>query len=286
MLKIICLIGKGKHLNYFVNKLNESHPVAIAIIEKPLANELNSSRLKSLIKSGIISSKENTEYPLIKFARLFKSSKKKEKDKRVIEIYNKSFGSLWNKLNDNIKRIYVEDINSTEVQNLLAMEKADLILCHGTKIVKDFIFNQSKLALNLHWGLSPYYRGSRCSQWAIINWDVLNIGVTVHKLSSKIDGGDILGQKRTQIVYDDTIQSINFKLTLSGTEIIIDAINKLNNGSELIFHKQELSLGIETKERQWSQNLTNHLNYIFQNNLLKAMIEKPSRKQLPIIELV
>ena len=85
----------------------------------------------------------------------------------------------------------------------------------------------SDLALNLHWGLSPYYRGTHCTGWALINWDPYNIGVTIHKLTQRIDGGSILAQKRAVIKPGDTVNSINMQLTQLGTELVIKIIDKI-----------------------------------------------------------
>src|SRR3546814_7243079 len=63
--------------------------------------------------------------------------------------------------------------------------------------------------LNIHAGLSPRYRGSRCTEWAVACGDVLNIGVTVHRLTKDIDGGAILGQARVQVRPEDTIEDVN-----------------------------------------------------------------------------
>ena len=86
----------------------------------------------------------------------------------------------------------VADNNSTEVARRLTALKPDLILDHGTSIVSDSIIETAPLALNLHWGLSPYYRGTFCTEWALINHDPRNIGVTIHRLAKAVDGGDIL----------------------------------------------------------------------------------------------
>ena len=92
-------------------------------------------------------------------------------------IYNKWFSNKWRKLDKTIPYIEVENINSQLVFKILKEINPDLILDHGTSIVKNHILENAKLALNLHWGLSPYYRGTHCTDWALINWDPNNIGV-------------------------------------------------------------------------------------------------------------
>ena len=73
----------------------------------------------------------------------------------------------------------------------------DIILVYGTSILSQEIIDIPKIAcLNLHWGLSPYYKGTHCTDWAIVNEEIDRIGVTVHLLDAGIDSGPIVSQAR------------------------------------------------------------------------------------------
>ena len=61
--------------------------------------------------------------------------------------------------------------------------------------------------------LSPYYGGTRCTEWALLHWDCCNIDVTVHELTAEIEGGKIVGQARAELVPENTVHSINVQLT-------------------------------------------------------------------------
>ena len=196
------------------------------------------------------------------------------------------FEDQWQFINKDIPVLYVDDINSQKVYDRLMYEKPDLILDHGTSIVKNHILEIADLSLNLHWGLSPYYRGIYCTDWALINWDPYNIGVTIHKLSRIIDGGSILAQKRAVIKPDDTVPSINMQLTKLGTDLIIRIIKKIERGESLQFYKQDLSAGYLTRNIQWSYLMQKQIDNIMKDNLLDSMLKNPSRKQkLPMIDL-
>ena len=49
-----------------------------------------------------------------------------------------------------------------------------------------------KDAINIHMGISPYYRGSSCNFWAIYDGNPSYVGATIHLLSKGLDSGDIL----------------------------------------------------------------------------------------------
>ena len=270
-MKIVCLIRKGAPLYYFVNKINSEHKVCEVIVERQRINKKNfSPRLKKIGFKGLYDFLKN---------RFIKNHVEEN-------IYNKWFSNKWRKLDKTIPYIEVENINSQLVLNRLKEINPDLILDHGTSIVKNHILENAKLALNLHWGLSPYYRGTHCTDWALINWDPNNIGVTIHKLTNEIDGGNILAQKRAMIKSNDTLLSINMQLTYLGVELINKVIQKVKDKEKLFFHKQDFSMGYLTYHRQWNILLKKQIDFIENNNLIEKMLNKPSREErLPIHRL-
>lgn len=274
MIKIICLIQMNPAQIYFLNRINEECEIALAIVESPVVRMDLINKVKA---KGIIGSFEDIAN------RLLTAGKKR---RQKIHDYNKYFGDKWKLIDKHIPLLTTRDINSTDVCELLNREKPGLILDHGTSLVKDHILNTASLALNLHWGLSPYYRGSYCTEWALLNWDPYNIGVTIHKLAKSIDGGDILAQKRAIVMSEDTVHSINMQLTKFGADLIIEAIGRLKVGQELNFRKQDYSLGVMMRIKQWNRYLLKQVQKIENNGLIKEMLEKPARKQkLPIVEL-
>ncbi len=270
-MKIVCLIRKGAPLYYFANKINSEHPIEEVIIERPRSHHRNIFlRLKKIGFSGLYSI----------FKHRFIRKKKEE------NVYNKWFSNNWKTLKKTLSYLEVENINSQTVFDRLKEIKPDLILDHGTSIVKNRILQNSRLALNLHWGLSPYYRGTHCTDWALINWDPNNIGVTIHKLTKEIDGGNILVQKRAKIQSNDTVLSINMQLTYLGVELINKAIHKIKNNEKLYFKKQDYSMGYLTYHKQWNSLLNKQIYYIENNNIIQKMLDKPSREEkLPIINM-
>lgn len=265
-MNIVCLIRASAPTVYFVNKIHSFYPISEVIVESP-------SIISKIKKHGVKKS-------------LIILIKKIINKKDLLEIYRYWFSDQWRSINKNIKITYVENINSDIVFERVKKIKTDLLLDHGTSIVKKYIIEQAGLALNLHWGLSPYYRGTHCTDWALINWDINNIGVTIHKLVRDIDGGDILAQDRAAIKDNDTLDSINCQLTFLGTELILKIINKLKNNERLYYVKQDYSLGFMTCLRQWTPMLDKQVKYIEDNKLIENMLSKPARKEkMPIIYL-
>lgn len=270
-MKIVCLIRPEPPLIYFVNRINSTHKIALVVLEK---KKMNSNSIFSKFK----------KHGMLRSFKILRNKMIKRKD--GVADFATFFGNKWQALDDNIPCLEIDSVNSEVVYERLKGDNPDLILDHGTSIVKNHILETSKLALNLHWGLSPYYRGTHCTEWALINWDPYNIGVTIHKLTKDIDGGHILAQKRATIKSDDTVHSINMQLTYLGTELILEIINKLRNDEHLEFEKQNFSLGYLTYTKQWNTLLDKEVECIEKNNLIALMLKKPSRvEKLPIVEI-
>jgi methionyl-tRNA formyltransferase len=258
---------------YFVNRINEVHPVGLVVVETPSLKKTVKKKLRTAGLAGLAESFRN------------KLCERMNRRKHVDDC-NKHFGDKWYRLDPQIDLIEVENINETGVQQRLEMEKPQIILDHGTSIVKKHILETADLALNLHWGLSPYYRGTACTEWALINWDPLNIGVTIHKLAKVIDGGDIVAQARADVSADDTVHSLNMQLTRLGTELIIETLDRIKAHREVIFEPQDYSKGYLTTNKQMTKSLRRQVEYIEKNGIVEIMLKKPARrKRLPIVEI-
>jgi methionyl-tRNA formyltransferase len=264
-MKIACLIKPHAPIIYFLNKINEFHDIEFVVCEtkRKLKNTNNIINILRNVKRILLNDSSNHHY-----------------------LYNRYFENKWHEINKSLDLMVCNSVNSNEVLRKIRNQKIDLLLVYGTSIVKDYILNKSKLALNLHWGLSPYYRGTNCTKWALVNWDPYNIGVTIHRISSSIDGGDIVAQKRISINSDDTSDSINMRLSIIGTELMIKVLDKMKNGENINFIKQDLTRDCLTLNRQWSPELDKHIMSIYNNNLVEKMLAKPARKEkLRIVEI-
>lgn len=273
MIKIVCLIKPIPSAIYLTNHINNQNEVELVIIEDPKIEEVTLGLLRR-----ILTFVKSPQRIIKKIKKIINRKTLQKKEIAKTEINNYYFGKQWQFVNKSIPVMHVANINSPEVSERLSQLKPDLIIDHGTNIVKDHIINTAKLSLNLHTGLSPYYRGAYCTEWALINWDPYNIGVTIHKLSSEIDGGSILAQARATIKPKDTVHSINMQLGHLGVNLLSNAVVKLNNQVELTFYNQDFSLGYITYGRQWNEILVKQIEFIENNYQMAIMLKKPSRK--------
>jgi methionyl-tRNA formyltransferase len=241
---------------YFANHIHEKHGVELVIVERA-----------------------KVERP-----GLFDRSLKRFF--RAREVNQKFFKDQWRVLDKSLRVAVTDDVNSEAVIRHLAGLKPGLILTNGVSILKDDVLGTSKLSLNLHLGLAPYYRGVHCVDWAMLNRDPYCAGVTMHRITKTIDGGDVAAQSRAVIVPDDDLLSIKAKLYLAGADICNRIIDKVKVAEKLKWHKQDLSLGRLYQRSDWNAKLDRELRRIEKSGELERMLREPSRKDVPdIIEL-
>jgi len=66
-------------------------------------------------------------------------------------------------------------------------------------------FVENNIVINAHPGIIPRARGLDSFKWAIINQE--RVGVTLHKLSSEVDMGDLWVTKETPVCANDTLEA-------------------------------------------------------------------------------
>ena len=96
--------------------------------------------------------------------------------------------------NMKILPIVFGDLNQCSLDSLTDFLKSDIYVVFGSSYIKgelvDFLVNQK--AINIHAGVSPYYRGTDCNFWALYDDNPHLVGSTIHLLSKGLDSGPML----------------------------------------------------------------------------------------------
>ena len=89
----------------------------------------------------------------------------------------------------------------------------DLLVAYGCSIVKDPLLTAySGRFLNVHLGLSPYYRGAGTNFWPLVNGTPEYVGATFMHLDAGIDTGEIIHQMRATVNPGDGPHQIGNRL--------------------------------------------------------------------------
>ncbi len=271
-MRIVCVIDESPDGISFANRIHDELGVDLAIVALPRPpGEVLLRKYRSSGAGGVLDA--SRERLAVRLSRT-----------RAQRACDRWLGRSWTRLESAIPTLRTTSINTAPVASRVAALGEVLLLVHCDVILGDALLRSCAVGLNLHWGLSPHYRGTRCTEWALLHWDPYNIGVTLHHLTEDVDGGAIVGQSRATVAPNDTVRALNAQLTALGTRIAVDAGRALRAGADLSGVPQDLEQGFVTYKRQWSGALGRHVAALERAGL-DRMLAAPSRGPLPIVEL-
>ena len=151
----------------------------------------------------------------------------------VNKAQNKIFGNSYIKnlnKNINILPLSMGDLNQYEFTSLNKFLESDLYIIFGSSYIKGDLVNFliKKKAINIHMGLSPYYRGTDCNFWALYDDNPHLVGATIHLLSKGLDSGPIIYHALSKL------NTNPFEYTMSTVKSAFHSISeRINNGKIL-----------------------------------------------------
>ena len=163
--------------------------------------------------------KKDYNIPLV----ITQTDKKKGRGKKTL------YSPVKQKAQDlNIEIYQPEDINSKEsIEKIKAINPDFIVVVAYGQILKESILNIPKYdCLNIHASLLPYYRGAAPLNWAIIDGEK-ETGITIMKMAKGLDSGDMILQKSIPISRQDDSLTIHDKLSILGSELIVEAIESI-----------------------------------------------------------
>ncbi len=118
---------------------------------------------------------------------------------------------------------YIEEINDLDI---------DLIVtCAYGQLIPEEILNKPRLgAINVHASLLPKLRGGAPIHRAIIQGHN-KTGVTIMKMTKRLDAGDIISQKEINIEDEDTASTLHDKLSILGKELLLETLPSIIDGT-------------------------------------------------------
>jgi len=244
------------------------------------------------------------EYLVSKFSKLFSKilwfKQKRNKIKKVKKYKHKSnLQKLYEKHLDlldksekkyfkikkyNEKKIKVINIEQNQLNELSVLDeikkfKPVCLITFGCKKLKKKYFSLNiKYLLNIHGGLSPWYRGSITNFWPSYLLEPNFTGVTLHHLSDKIDGGNILFQTAIKPNKNDGIQDNHCKAILNFCKFIPNKFAKILKKKKKEIGFKQLSSGRIWTHKMWNPSLLDLIYKKYNNKINKYWIENNLKK--------
>ncbi|TSC63104.1 MAG: formyl transferase [Parcubacteria group bacterium Gr01-1014_48] len=180
-----------------------------------------------------------------------------------------------------------EGANSREVFEWIKTRNPEYIVLFGTSIIKNPLLSfYEKRILNMHLGLSPYYRGSGTNFWPLVDTLPECVGTTIHLATPAVDAGAILTQIRPASAVNDTCHSLGCKTIIAGTENYIDALLAYHEGT-CIPMVQDLSFGKVFRRRDFCDDAVKKMRKNFADGMMKTYTENKNERdaKYPIISM-
>ena len=221
VMKIVILTGSEVRHEYFRKKIASDDRILVLAsfcegVEKSLENRIRANSDSSPLEIQHVE------------ARL-----QSEKD---------FFADYISSVDDKSKPTFINKgaINEVRIVDQILALKPDLLVCYGSSMIKSDLLNKFKNKfLNVHLGLSPYYRGSGTNVWPLINGEPDMVGATFMHIDAGIDTGEIIHQIRADIFLGDSPHSIGNRLICKMTSTYAELIAKFRHLDKEIQPKSE-----------------------------------------------
>ena len=250
-MKITLFTGNNLRHEYFINLLSKKFDKVYVIQEK--LPKVSGENFSSKIINSYFKKVNKSQKKI--FGKYLIKSKSKNLERKLIK-----FGELSN-IDFLLMDSYLE---------------SDVYIVYGSSYIKgnlvDFLIKNK--AINIHMGVSPYYRGTDCNFWALNDNNPHLVGSTIHLLSRGLDNGNILYHAMSEQkpnVYDysmSTVKSAFYSLVerISNRKIFDITPVRQNKNKEIRYSKnKEFNSNAAS---QFMKKKLNTMNFNFDNKLL------------------
>lgn len=119
------------------------------------------------------------------------------------------------------RTLYVqpEELNSQKVASEIEKFNADFAFIFGVNLILDPVIEKLPTdKINLHLGLSPWYKGGATLFWPFYFLEPQFCGSTFHQINKKADAGEIIHQCVPELEVGDKIHDVGAKCVLKAVE--------------------------------------------------------------------
>jgi len=106
-----------------------------------------------------------------------------------------------------------------------------IVAAYGKLLPEKILSFPSRGCINLHPSLLPQYRGAAPIQRAIMNGERLT-GISVIRMGTELDAGDIILQEEELIYEEDTFGELHHRLSNKGARLLLKGVNQISENTE------------------------------------------------------
>jgi len=153
----------------------------------------------------------------------------------------------------------VIDINDPNLVNEVKSNRIDAVCLFGTAILKPiWLATFPDRIVNLHLGLSPFYRGTATLFWPFEQGELECVGATIHLAAEKVDAGPILRRIKADPVVGENYYSLSNRLIRRSIDETPQTIEDFLSG-RIIPQKQDFSDSKLFRRRDFTDAALRHM---------------------------
>ena len=128
--------------------------------------------------------------------------------------------------------IETDNVNAADVSKRIAAVRPDIlvVIAFGQKIGPELLALPPHGAINVHASLLPKYRGAAPINWQIIRGEK-ETGVSIITVADRMDAGDILAQRGTQIGVHETAGELHDRLARVAPPLLLETLDRIEEGT-------------------------------------------------------
>ncbi len=163
---------------------------------------------------------------------------------------------------------------------LAAMQalRPDILLVFGSGILREGIIGAfAGKIINLHLGISPYYRGSGTNFWPLVNGEPEYVGATIHYLDEGIDSGKMICHVRPSMKSEDGPHDLG-NATIIAAVKALPAVVSAHAASTLHAVPQRTDIGKLYLRKQFSADAVRALRANFARGMILEYLHAKSAR--------
>ena len=111
------------------------------------------------------------------------------------------------------------DLNTAATADFVRQCKPDAVFIFGVDLIKDPVFSAlPRDKVNMHLGLSPWYRGSATLFWPFYNLEPQYAGTTFHQIVAEADAGAVIHQCAPELKRGDGIHDVGCRTVVQARD--------------------------------------------------------------------
>ncbi|MBE1302176.1 MAG: hypothetical protein GJ680_19990 [Alteromonadaceae bacterium] len=168
-------------------------------------------------------------------------------------------------------------LNSPETIQWVQKIDADVMIDYGSGIIESELMRVlPEWKINLHGGLSPFYKGSATLMWPFYMQQPELAGATFHLMSHKIDGGDILQHVRPTIKPEDKLTDIMCRCITQASDAAVKLLTKLEKNGKLDTYPQR-GTGKLFLEKDYKPSCIGHIYRLAEGGMIKNYLDNKDK---------